>query len=158
MGMDRASTAPATVWLRFRSPPVALGWAESRWDRFATDEDREHLAGDSLTYSDIHGDNVLLSGDRTWLVDWAWPTRGAAVITPSCLAVQLIAAKHSPESAEGWVSQLEGWKEATPESIAAFARADVGLYRWQVEARPEQEWLKAMLAATEAWAEHRGCR
>ena len=95
-----------------------------------------------MTYSDIHGDNVLLSGDRTWLIDWAWPTRGAAVITPSCLAVQLIAAKHSPESAEGWVSQLEGWKEATPESIAAFARADVGLYRWQVEARPDQEWVK----------------
>lgn len=136
------------------SPQVALEWEETRWDRFVTEEDRKHLAGNSLTYTDIHGNNVLLSEDQTWLIDWAWPTRGASVITPSCWAVQLISAGHSPESALSWVSRLDAWKESTPESIAAFTQADVLQYEWQVEARPGQDWLKAMLDAAKAWHQH----
>jgi hypothetical protein len=135
-------------------PAVARDWEETRWDRFATDEEKALLRGDSLTYTDVHGHNFLLTEDGTWLLDWAWPTHGAPVIMPSDLAVQLVAAHHSPESAEGWVGQLEAWKASSPESARAFARADVRMHEWLVQTRPEEEWLKAMLVAAEAWAEH----
>ncbi|MFE1100289.1 protein kinase [Nocardiopsis alba] len=134
-------------------PDIARGWQETRWDRFATDEERELLAGDTVTYTDIHENNVLIERERTWLLDWAWPTLGASVITPSCLAVQLIASGHTPDSALGWVSGLEGWKTSSEESAVVFARVDVRMHRWSVEARPEEEWLKAMLVAAEAWVE-----
>ncbi|MEU3018919.1 protein kinase [Nocardiopsis sp. NPDC007018] len=109
-------------------PAVARGWEETRWDRFATDDEKALLRGDSLTYTDVHELNFLLTEGGTWLLDWGWPTHGAPVIMPSDLAVQLVAARHSPESAEGWVGQLEAWKASSPESVIAFARANVGLY------------------------------
>jgi hypothetical protein len=37
-------------------------------------------------------------------------------------------------------------------------KAHVGFQRRVVEDRPEEEWLKAMLVAAEAWAEHRGAQ
>lgn len=137
-------------------PPEAAGWAESRWDRFT---DTPHLlAGDTLLYTDIQPDNVLIGADRTWVVDWEWPTVGAAFLTPACLVVQLIASGHTPAEAEAWVGGCETWKTADPEAIDAFARAHVGIQQWVVEARPEEKWRKSMLAAAEAWAEHRGVR
>lgn len=137
-------------------PPEADGWAETRWDRFTPTP--ELLAGDALVYSDIQPDNILLGPERTWIVDWAWPTRGAAFLTAACFVVQLIAAGHTPAEAEAWVGGCSVWKDADPGAVDAFALAHVGIQRWVVQARPEEEWRKAMLAAAEAWAEHRGVR
>ncbi|MDE3721862.1 protein kinase [Nocardiopsis sp. N85] len=137
-------------------PPEAAGWAETRWDRFT--DTPELLAGDTLVYTDIQPENILISQDRTWVVDWAWPTRGAAFLTPACFVVQLIAGGHTPAEAEAWVDGCETWKTADPEAIDAFARAHVGIQQWVVEARPEEKWRKSMLAAAEAWAAHRGVR
>lgn len=51
-------------------------------------------------HTDIYGRNVLVGDDQSWLVDWEWPTVGAAAIMPSCLAVQLVSSGHSPKAPE----------------------------------------------------------
>jgi aminoglycoside phosphotransferase (APT) family kinase protein len=30
------------------------------------------VAGDSLVHADLRADNLLLAGDRVWVVDWPW--------------------------------------------------------------------------------------
>ncbi|WP_159945461.1 MULTISPECIES: protein kinase [unclassified Nocardiopsis] len=136
-------------------PEVAEGWEDVRWDRFATKEEQQLLRGDALTHTDLHEHNVLLGEERTWIVDWEWPTRGAEALTPSCLAVQLVAAGHSPAAAEGWVAGCQAWKRATPESLDAFARANARLHHYFAELRSEEKWLADMAVAAQAWAEHR---
>jgi hypothetical protein len=53
--------------------------------------------------------NVLITPARTWIVDWAWPTRGAAFIDPACFVLRLMAHSHTPASAERWARQCAGW-------------------------------------------------
>ncbi|MEV6819425.1 protein kinase [Nocardiopsis dassonvillei] len=136
-------------------PEVARDWEEVRWDRFATEEERRLLRGDALTHTDLHGRNVLIGAERVWIVDWEWPTRGAHAITPSCLAVQLVASGHSTTDAEAWVSGCEAWKRASPESLDGFALANARMHHWFAEMRPEEAWLADMAVAAQAWADHR---
>ncbi|RFS86695.1 protein kinase [Actinomadura spongiicola] len=133
-------------------PEVAVDWHETRWDRY-TDRP-ELLRGDALLYTDIHWSNIII-GERTWAVDWAWPTRGAAVIDPALLVIQLIAAGHSPEQAEEWASGCPAWKDADSEVIDAFAAANAFMYRTLADRRPDEPWLSAMATATRTWAHHR---
>lgn len=65
--------------------------------------------------------NVLVNG-RAYLVDWAWPTRGAAWIDPACLAVWLIASGHSPYSAESCAARVPSWQSAPADALDEFAR------------------------------------
>ncbi|WP_143832059.1 protein kinase [Nocardiopsis sp. CNR-923] len=133
---------------------LAKEWEETRWDRFATDEERSLLKGDTLIHTDVHGRNLLIdTGGRGWLVDWEWPTAGAAVIVSGCLAVQLVSAGHSPASAQEWVARTLSWQEATPEACAGFARVNARMSRWFAEMRGEN-WLKAMAEAADRWCEH----
>ncbi len=142
---------------RLELPPVAEAWTESRWDRFADDDaSAALLAGDSLLHTDINGSNFLLPGGNGWVVDWAWPTRGAGFIDPACLVLQLIAAGHSAAQAERWASSCTAWLDADPKGLDAFASANVRMFRHLTSRKPEAEWLGAMLRAAGAWAQHRG--
>jgi hypothetical protein len=38
------------------------------------------LDGDALLHTDFNPLNILVGPDRVWMIDWAWPTRGAAFI------------------------------------------------------------------------------
>jgi hypothetical protein len=144
---------------RLELPPVARGWHETRWDRYAADAAEAALfRGDALLHTDPGPDNFLVGGPSGWVVDWAWPTRGAAFIDPACLVVQLIAAGHSAGAAERWVSGSPAWKSADPRAVNAFARATVRMYRHFAERSPDAGWLTAMVAAATAWARHRGVR
>ncbi|KOX15258.1 protein kinase [Nocardiopsis sp. NRRL B-16309] len=136
-------------------PKVAEEWEDTRWDRFATDEEKPHLRGDAFTHADLHGHNVLvdLTG-RSWVVDWEWPTRASAAVMPSSLAIQLVSAGHTPESAESWVSQTNLWEVATEEELRVFAVVDVRMHQWFAKLRPEEKWLGAMLDAARAWHGH----
>ncbi|MFG3098962.1 protein kinase [Streptomyces sp. NPDC048182] len=137
-------------------PAVARGWAETRWDRFAGDS-AEALAfrGDSLLHTDINPSNVLV-GERTWAVDWAWPTRGAGFIDPALLVIQLIAAGHDPAWAEQWASRCPAWQRADTGAVDAFAAANLRMYRARAARKPEAPWLTAMVEACLAWSDHRG--
>lgn len=137
-------------------PDVARSWRETRWDVYAADAaEAELFRGDALLHTDVNADNVLIGTQRSWLVDWAWPTRGAAFIDPANLVLQLIAAGHTAESAEHWASRCPAWAEADPRAVDAFARASLRMYRRFAERTPEQAWLAAMAATARAWTEHR---
>jgi hypothetical protein len=137
-------------------PDTAKQWPETRYDRYAADGTARLLAGNALLHGDINPDNILIRphGDAT-LVDWAWPAHGAAFIDPACLAVQLIAAGHTPAQAETWASRCTAWRTADPAALDAFAAAVVRMYR-RFEERDPQPWRKAMTAAAAGWAAHRG--
>ncbi|WP_432035559.1 phosphotransferase [Streptomyces cucumeris] len=137
-------------------PDEVGDWRETRWHRFADEGDRPHFLGDTLLFTDANPDNVMIGDRRTWLVDWSWPTVGAAFIAPACLVVQLIAAGHTAEQAEAWVVGCRGWAMADPAAIDAFAIATVRMNRGQAERFPEAGWLGDMAEAAHLWAVHRG--
>jgi hypothetical protein len=137
-------------------PPVAREWTETRWDRFTADEaETTLLRGDTLLYTDINPDNFIIGDHTTWAVDWAWPTRGAALIDPGCLIVQLIAAGHHPADAQAHAERCHAWTTADPTAIDVFAAAKVRMHRAFAERSPDTPWLTAMAAAAQAWADHR---
>jgi hypothetical protein len=66
--------------------------AEDRFRGYADEPGQADLfAGDVLMHSDWTPDNVLVSADRAWLIDWAWPTLGAAWTDPACWILRLMA-------------------------------------------------------------------
>jgi hypothetical protein len=136
-------------------PAAAQDWRESRYDRYASGT-AGLFAGGTLLHGDINPDNLLVrpDGDVT-IVDWSWPTHGAAFIDPACLVVQLIAAGHTPAHAEDWAARCTAWRDADPAAVDAFAAATVSMYQ-RFEQLDPQPWRKAMTAAATGWAEHRG--
>ncbi|MFJ9378666.1 hypothetical protein [Streptomyces sp. NPDC101455] len=81
---------------------------------------------------------------------------GAGFIDPALLVLQLIAAEHTPASAEKRADLLPAWRTAAPVAIDAFAAANLWMYRAAVGRKPDVDWLKAMVDACRAWTEHRG--
>jgi hypothetical protein len=138
---------------RIKCPDVARDWPETRWDRFSGAT--AVFTGNSLLYTDINPDNMLIRDGGISVVDWSWPTRGAAFIDPACLVVQLVAAGHGPADAEEWVQRCAAWRKADPAAVDAFAAATVRMYE-HFENRDPAPWRKAMTQAAAAWAEHRG--
>jgi hypothetical protein len=133
-------------------PDVARDWPETRWDRF-TDHPAA-FAGDTLLYTDVNPDNLLVGSVGVSVVDWSWPTRGAGFIDPACLAVQLVSAGHTPAGAEEWAQRCTAWQSAEQGAIDAFAAATVRMYE-HFENRDPAPWRKAMTEAAAAWATHR---
>ncbi|MFI0717790.1 protein kinase [Streptomyces sp. NPDC021224] len=138
-------------------PDVARHWPETRWDAYVADAgDAAWFRGDTLLHTDVNANNVLIGEQRTWLVDWAWPTRGAGFIDPACFVLQLVAAGHDPAAAEAWASRCPAWAQADRRAIDAFVRADVRMCDAFAARKPEADWLEAMAAAACEWAAHRG--
>jgi hypothetical protein len=141
---------------RITLPLVAQDWRESRYDRHAIGT-AGLFAGGTLLHGDINPDNLLVGpGGDVAIVDWSWPTHGAAFIDPACLVVQLVAADHTPAQAEDWAARCTAWREADPAAVDAFAAATVRMYQRFEQLDPEP-WRKAMTAAA-SWAERRGQR
>ncbi|GGR88001.1 hypothetical protein GCM10010252_28510 [Streptomyces aureoverticillatus] len=137
-------------------PEVAQDWTEDRWDDFtASEAETALLRGNTLIHTDINPSNIMFGERDTWVVDWSWPTRGAAFIDPGCLVVQLIAAGHTAEAAEGWASHCSAWTSADPRAIDSFALASLRMHRYFSEQNPQVSWLKAMVESAEAWVEKR---
>jgi hypothetical protein len=137
-------------------PEIAHGWAERRWDRFLSEEDAALLRGDALLHTDINPSNFMIGASAARLVDWAWPTRGAGFIDPATLVLQLASGDHTPAQAESWAAECPAWSEADPRGIDAFVRATVRMQRQFAAEKPDESWLKDMVAAAESWAAHRG--
>jgi hypothetical protein len=112
-------------------PGIARDWTETRWD----------------AHTDINPDNLLIGESHTGAVDWAWPTRGAAFIDPAQLVVQLIAAGHTPESAENWVTERTAWSAADPRAVDVFSTANARLRQTRASRPPDLAWLQAMADA-----------
>ncbi|EDY48595.1 hypothetical protein [Streptomyces clavuligerus] len=137
-------------------PALAEEWHETRWDAFAADTAEARLfQGDTLIHGDVAPGNFLVGADGAWAVDWSWPTRGAAFVDPSILALQLIAAGHTPAAAEDLVSACPSWAKADPRHIDAFARANLRMFRHRADNYPDQTWLQAMADTAQDWIDHR---
>jgi hypothetical protein len=77
-------------------------------------------------------------------------------LDPAILALQLVAAGHSAESADSWAAHCPAWTDADPHAIDAFAMAELRMFQNLVEHRPDEEWLGAMVTAAREWLAHRG--
>jgi hypothetical protein len=104
----------------------------------------------------VDSGNVLVA-DRARLVDWAWPTRGAAWIDPACLAVWLTASGHAPHSAESWAARVPAWQAAPPAALDEFARIQALMWEGIAADSPEQ-WTTSLARASRQYAAYRESR
>jgi hypothetical protein len=136
-------------------PDLPLKRIEQRWADFADEPALKLLSGDSLLHTDLSPHNILINA-TVHVVDWAWPTRGAAWIDPACLGLWLIAEGHTPKQAEAWAQQLPIWTTASDDAIDTFVVATSSLWGQIAHADP-QPWKQQLVAAARRWARHRSC-
>jgi hypothetical protein len=125
--------------------------AEHRWAAYTATP--HLLAGTSLLHTEWTPGNVLV-GNRAYLVDWAWPTKGAAWIDPACWVVWLIASGHPPDSAEDCAAQLPSWQDAPGASVTEFARVQARMWAG-IAAESTEPWTRSLATASARWASHR---
>ncbi|WP_194920870.1 phosphotransferase family protein [Catenulispora rubra] len=127
-------------------------WALGRLDRLAAIE--EGMAalceGDTLVNLDVRADNVLITADRVYFVDWPWASRGAAWLDMA-LFVPNVWMYGGPELA-GVVTAHPLLAGADPEAVRAFAVGIVGLimYSSRQPAPPGLPTLRPFQAAFSA--------
>jgi hypothetical protein len=81
-------------------PDLPLRRFEDRWAGLVDDAALHLLSGKHLLHTDLNPHNILIA-ERAHIVDWAWPTLGAAWVDPVCAALWLIAEGHTPPAASG---------------------------------------------------------
>lgn len=140
----------ATNW-----PDLPLKRSEERWAGYVDDPEALHLLrGDTLLHTDYSPLNVLIAGDAVRIVDWAWPTRGAAWIDPACLVLRLMAAGHRPADAQTWASRVPAWADAPREAVDTFVL--ISLRMWdEIATDDPQPWKQRMKAMVLEWAAFR---
>jgi hypothetical protein len=133
--------------------------AEDRWKPYVDDPASASVfAGPVLTHSDWTPDNVLVSPDRAWLIDWAWPTLGAAWTDPACWILRLMASGgHTAPEAERQASRLPAFQGADPAHVDLFAAANVRLWD-EIAQSSTSPWTKDMAHAAHAWFAFRQAR
>ncbi len=133
--------------------------AEDRWAPYLDDPQAASVfAGPVLTHSDWTPDNVLISPGRAWLIDWAWPTLGAAWTDPACWILRLMASGgHTAAQAEQQARRLPAFAAADPAHIDLFATANTRLWA-EIAGSSASAWTAAMARAARAWAGHRQAR
>ncbi|WP_223840055.1 aminoglycoside phosphotransferase [Saccharopolyspora pogona] len=127
-----------------------------RWRAYVDDPaDLEWFAGSTLLHTDYNPLNVIIDDQGTaHLIDWAWPTRGAAFIDPAVLVYRLMSEGHTAASAESWVSDTPAWTAAPEKAVDLFARANARV--WEQIARDDPHpWKQCMAAITREWSESR---
>lgn len=136
--------------------PGPLKRAEDRWKPYVDNPASASVfAGPVLTHSDWTPDNVLVAEDRAWLIDWAWPTLGAAWTDPACWVLRLMASGgHTAHQAEQQASRLPAFRAADPAHIDLFAYANVRLWD-EIAQSSTSDWTVTMAQAAKSWATYR---
>jgi hypothetical protein len=136
------------------APDVPGLWSIAEiWGRDV--DDPRMLDGGALVHTDPHGQNFIMDGDRTWLVDWGWAARGPAWVTAMRLALFLMEAGWEPADAEHALASVPAWAEAPPSVITAHAISSVPSWEQAVARQPDNERLRAWIGLVRAWADHR---
>jgi hypothetical protein len=132
---------------------------EDRWAPYVDDPAAASVfAGPVLAHSDWTPDNVLVSPSRAWLIDWAWPTLGAAWTDPACWILRLMASGgHTAPQAEQQASRLPAFQAADPAHINLFAAANARLWD-EIAQSSTTTWTKDMAHAARAWFAYRQAR
>ncbi|MFC8349760.1 aminoglycoside phosphotransferase [Streptomyces sp. NPDC057280] len=118
-------------------------------------DDAELLRGETLLHTDWHPDNVLIVDNAARVVDWAWPTRGAAWIDAACWVVWLTSAGHTPAEAEQWAAKTPAWSTAPRRALDIFATAQKRLWAGIATDAPAVAWIQDLAAAAAQWAAYR---
>ena len=114
-------------------PDLPVKQAPQRWAAYVDCEaDLEVLDGDALLHTDFNPLNILVGPDRVWMIDWAWPTRGAA------------------RQAEALASMCPGWQQAPSAAIDVFALASARLYG-EIARNDPQPFKQRLAAVTHEW-------
>ena len=132
-------------------PDIVMKLAEEGWASYT--EMPELFAGDSLLHTDLHPTNFIING-RAYLVDWAWPTRGAGWIDPACWVIWLIASGHRPATAETWAARISSWSAASAGSITEFAWAQARMWA-EIADESSGSWRTDLAHAAKLWAKYR---
>ncbi|MEV8568122.1 aminoglycoside phosphotransferase [Streptomyces sp. NPDC051322] len=142
---DLLLVAAALTELQGISAPadVEIKQAEDRWQEYAQPGTVQHFAGETLLHTDFAPDNVLIAEGRARLIDWAWPTRGAAWIDSGALALRLMEAGHPVEAAVAFARRFPSWRNAAPEALAAFGAATAALWQ-EIAEQDGVAWKQAM--------------
>jgi hypothetical protein len=148
------------------APPENLDpWARRHLDSLAAMETAWHpwAEGDTLLHNDVRPDNMIrrVGNGRTVVVDWAYPSRGAAWLDTAALVPQLIMARHRPADAERLVLARPALAGVPAWAVTGFAAALAG--HWELSSRlPEphgshglRAYQARAAAAALAWLAHR---
>ena len=94
----------------------------------------EAVAGDHLIHLDVRADNVLLSPDRTWLVDWPWAAIGPRWfdIVVSAPAVTM----HGGPDPEEYLRRSGLCTAADADAVTAAVAAFCGMLTWLASLPP----------------------
>lgn len=140
---------------QIRCPDVPVKRAEQRWAAYVNDDTNLGLlAGTALLHTDFNPLNVLMTADGAWIIDWAWPTRGAAFIDPACFLLRLMLGGHTAAQAEAWAVQCTSWGKTPDHAINVFSIACARLYD-EIARDDPQPWKKGFAAVAQDWAEYR---
>ncbi len=140
---------------RMPCPDLPVKRAEQRWAAYVDDDAAAGLlAGQTLLHTDFNPLNVLMDAGTARIIDWAWPTRGAAFIDPACFLLRLMLAGHTAAQAQACAAQCDSWASVPDNAISAFALACVRLYA-EIAQQDPQPWKQRLAAAAQRWAQHR---
>ncbi|WP_034593850.1 hypothetical protein [Hamadaea tsunoensis] len=112
------------------------------------------MDGTTIAHTDMQAHNILI-GPTARLVDWAWPTVGAAWIDTAYLALHMIRAGHHPKDAELWAETLPAYATAHDDAISVLVAANVAIWE-EITAADPQPWKAEVRDAARRWAAHRG--
>jgi Phosphotransferase enzyme family len=154
-----ARWARLPVWQRYaQDPPADLDpWEAEHLPRLVELEVAapELVDGDALLHTDLQPGNFLIEDGQVTVIDWAWTSRGAAWVDPAFMVIRLMAAGHSPETAEAWALQIPAWRAAPAATVTAFAATVLGLWGHKTRSAAARPHSLELTAVARAWARHR---
>ncbi|WP_432850694.1 hypothetical protein ACQPXB_08600 [Amycolatopsis sp. CA-161197] len=138
-------------------PPAYFRPAQLRWAELIDDPDaRQQLAGDTILHTDYNPSNIIVTTTgELKMIDWAWPTRGAAWIDPACLVPRLIAWGHTPAGAEDVAAQCPAWNDADPAAIDLFVNVLTTMWDSIAQDQPGEDWKQTLATSAKQWLEYR---
>ena len=103
-------------------------WCVRHLDRLAELESRwvEAASGETLLHLDLRADNMLVSEDRVWLVDWPWAARGAPAFDLAAFAPS-VAMQGGPEPPELLAMSRYG-RRIDPEALIVLVATITGYF------------------------------
>lgn len=140
--------------------PGPFKLAEDRWKEHVENADELGIfSGATLLHTDWIPDNVLITPERPNLIDWAWPTLGAAWMDPAYFLIRLMGSGYRAEDAEALAAQVPAFADADPAHLEVFARVNVRMWdgiEEQLGGHHTTPWMRGVVEASRDWAAYRG--
>jgi hypothetical protein len=113
-------------------PPDGLdSWCIRHLDRLAEMESRwpEAAAGETLLHLDLRADNMLVTDDRVWILDWPWAAKGAPAFDLVAFAPSV--AMQGGPAPEGLLAMSAYGRVADAEAVTTLVATVTGYFLLQ---------------------------